>query len=244
MKALKVWLVLSIMSSRSSAYHACYVLFCRGLAENIDAMGKVQKMYKLPESFGWISADATVNALERLGVFSSSNPAGLVELSERLEMRETHKKIKKIVKKNYEKIPKFLFTSYSELHHSADLQGLVKQTHVIIKKLCAQVELAEIIIKTRNMGRKCGPETKGLLENFNQAHDKVKELDRYVTQAVRMLQLEEQEGIIILFFYFKATIHYATKLNCNKAVTKLKQLCSTLVNITTLLQFSVAHCKK
>ena len=38
----------------------------------------------------------------------------------------------------------------------------------------------------------------------------------------------------------KATIHYATKLhatNCNKAVTKLKQSCNTLV--TTMLQFVV-----
>ena len=201
---VQVWLVPFIMSSRSrtSAYHACYVLFCRGLAENIDAMGKVQKMYKLPKSYGWLSADATVHALERLGVFSSSNPSGLMELSERLEMRETHKKIKKIIKKNYEKIPKFMFTSYSELHHSADLQDLVKQIHRTTKILHAQVELAEMIIETRNMGRMRGAETQGLLENFNEAHDKVKELNSHITQAVRTLHLEEQEGNFSL-----STIH-------------------------------------
>ena len=44
--------------------------------------------------------------------------------------------------------------------------------------------------------------------------------------------------IKVITVHLKPTIHCATKLhatNCNKAVTKLKQSCNTLV--TTLLQF-------
>ena len=50
--------------------------------------------------------------------------------------------------------------------------------------------------------------------------------------------LKEKEHLSRQLRGIKATIHYATKLhaiNCNKAVTKLKQSCNTLV--TTLLQF-------
>lgn len=179
------------MSSRTPSYHSCYVLFSKGLAGNIDALDKLQKMYKLPRSYGWLSADATVHALERLGVFNVSNPLGLMELSERLDMKETHKKIKKIIKKNYEKPPKFVFKSYSELHNSANLQDLVKQIHRTGKILQAQVELAEMIVETRNMGKTRGPDTQALLENFNEAHEKAQELNRHITQAVRTLKLEE-----------------------------------------------------
>lgn len=176
----------------SSAYHSCYVLFSKALSENPDASEKIRNIYKLPKPYACISADATAHALERLGVFSSINPLGLMELSKKLEMKETYKKIKKIVKKNYDVPSPSIPTNYdvNALHHSADLESLAKQLHSNTKILYAQTELARMIVETRNSGSTCSPETKELLENFNKAHSKFQELNGYMMQAARILKLE------------------------------------------------------
>ena len=162
-----------------SPYQQSCQEFITALTEDIDALDKLQKMYKLPPVYSSLPAAATMDALEMLGVFSPDYPLGLIEISRLLGIKETSKKIKKILKhkKNY---PQFRSLSYSDLHYCVNLQTMLKKIQSECQKVRGQIELMEMVIETKSSKQNM----QTAADSCQDMKQKMEHLDQSLTEGI------------------------------------------------------------
>lgn len=121
--------------------------FIDSLAQNGDALEKLQKLYKLPEIYSTLPPERTVRALELMNVFSPQSPVGIVELPFWLGMKETHKKIKRIVR--LKKNETFRYRGCNELHDKADLALILNNVQKGGRYFLSELQLVKSVLQTR-----------------------------------------------------------------------------------------------
>ncbi|XP_019853388.1 PREDICTED: uncharacterized protein LOC109582839 isoform X2 [Amphimedon queenslandica] len=131
----------------SNGYFLARDEFIDSLAQNADALEKLQKMYKLPEIYTTLPPERTVRALELIDVFSPQSPVGLLELPFWLGMKDTHKKIKRIMK--LKKSNSFRYRGCNELHLNADLEQILRNVERAGRYFYSDLQLAQSVLQTR-----------------------------------------------------------------------------------------------
>lgn len=175
----------------SSSYYQAREEFIEGLSHNLDALDKLQKIYKLPWSFSSLKPERTVRALEMIGVFTPESPAGLQELPNWLGMAETYKKIKKILKF---KKSKFAFKGCNDLHQSTDMQRLLAEVQYSGRIFLAEIELLKGILETRSQSR---PDLESHITSVNELVEDVSKVICGVTVTGNEVLKPSSEGIFV-----------------------------------------------
>ena len=131
----------------TSTYSQAREELAEGLSQDIDALGRLHQIYKLPKCFSSLKPERTVHALEMIGVFSPEHPTALVELPSLLGMTECHKKIKKILK--IKKQNSFRFKGCNDLHESIDMQRFLGEVQYSGRIFLANLDLLKVVLETR-----------------------------------------------------------------------------------------------
>ena len=160
------------------------------LAQDTNNLDSLQKIYKLPNSYAFLGPPATVHALEMLNVFSPEDPLGLIEIPSLLGMKETSKKMKKILR--CKKTDGFKFRGVNELHSDVDFHRLMEKVQFSSHFFQAELELLQDVLQSKS---NTIPSIADTLVTFNEVIEKTREVIAGLTQVMMELHLEPKSRV-------------------------------------------------
>lgn len=155
------------------------------LAQDANNLDSLQKIYKLPKSYAVLGPSATVHALEMINVFSPEDPLGLIEIPSWLGMKETSKKIKKILR--CKKTDGFKFRGINELHSDVDFHRLMEKVQLSSRFFQAELELLQDVLQSKS---NTIPSIADTLATFNGVIENTQQVIAGLTQVMMELHLE------------------------------------------------------
>lgn len=174
-----------------TAYQQARQELINALAQDANNLDRLQKIYKLPKSYVSLGPPATVHALEMLNVFSSEDPLGLIEIPSWLGMKETSKKIKKILR--CKKTDGFKFRGVNELHSDVDFHRLMEKVHLSGQFFQAELELLQDVLQSKSTTI---PSIADALATFNEVTEKTQQVIVGLTQVMMELHFEPRTRVV------------------------------------------------